>query len=593
MSVTPRGMSVQEAYKEYRSGNFRVNRRYQRKLVWTVAEKEALIDSIVRGYPIPLILLAFTARPDGSRSFEILDGMQRLNAVFGFIENQFGLAGKFFDVEQLARAKQLAASGEFVARTDTASLLTAPQCANLLDYTFAVTEFPASNENAVNEVFGRINSYGHRLSDQEKRQAGVVSLFASTVREIATEIRGDVSQDHLDLALMPSISVDMSGEAPAYSVKADNTFWCKQGVLRRAQLRDSEDEQMIADLAITVLGGLAFPFSGGLLDRYYEPGTEEYAGIEKALAAYGVTKLKSDLIGTLSVLRETIEAVDASPGALRKYVHTESAGNPIKTAFYAVYNAFFQLCAVQKKSPGDEVAIMDAMKDLHKKLHIAAGQTRSEPRQQNIDVTIGLIQKFFVDKEPAALEHGGGSAIPFENALRRSRIETAAYECKQGLHRLDATRVEEPELLERIVETVCGIANIGPDSNGALFIGVADTKKDSDRISQLDAVQAAELSSRFVVGVDREVALRATTLEKYKKRIVDHIANSALSDELKASVLSRIDCITYRGKSVVCIWIPSQRQYSSVGDTVFVRSGSSTIEPKGARALNAVFERFK
>ena len=108
MSVTPRGMSVQEAYKEYRSGNFRVNRRYQRKLVWTVTEKEALIDSIVRGYPIPLILLAFTARSDGTRSFEILDGMQRLNAVFGFIENQFGLAGKYFDVEQLARAKQLA-----------------------------------------------------------------------------------------------------------------------------------------------------------------------------------------------------------------------------------------------------------------------------------------------------------------------------------------------------------------------------------------------------------------------------------------------------------------------------------------------------
>ena len=50
MSVTPRGMSVQEAYNQFRSGNFRVNRRYQRKLVWSVQEKSALIDSLLKTY---------------------------------------------------------------------------------------------------------------------------------------------------------------------------------------------------------------------------------------------------------------------------------------------------------------------------------------------------------------------------------------------------------------------------------------------------------------------------------------------------------------------------------------------------------------
>jgi hypothetical protein len=198
MSVTPRGMSVQEAYKEYRAGNFKVNRRYQRKLVWTTEEKRALIDSVLHGYPIPLILLAVTTLQNGTKTFEILDGMQRLNALFGFIENSFDLKESYFDVEQLARAKQLAANKEFVAVTDTAKLISPKECANFLDYTLAVTEFPAINEDAVNEVFGRINSYGRRLSDQEKRQAGVVSAFANVVREIATEMRGDVSQDSVN-----------------------------------------------------------------------------------------------------------------------------------------------------------------------------------------------------------------------------------------------------------------------------------------------------------------------------------------------------------------------------------------------------------
>ena len=88
MSLIPSGLSVQEAYRRYRNGQLIVNRRYQRKLVWTTREKQMLIDSILHEYPIPLILFAETQTSQGS-SYEILDGMQRLNAIFGFIENEF------------------------------------------------------------------------------------------------------------------------------------------------------------------------------------------------------------------------------------------------------------------------------------------------------------------------------------------------------------------------------------------------------------------------------------------------------------------------------------------------------------------------
>jgi hypothetical protein len=67
MSLTPRGMSIQEAYRLFRDDSFIVNRKYQRKLVWTVEEKEFLVDSILNGLPIPLILLAQI----GDKKFEI------------------------------------------------------------------------------------------------------------------------------------------------------------------------------------------------------------------------------------------------------------------------------------------------------------------------------------------------------------------------------------------------------------------------------------------------------------------------------------------------------------------------------------------
>ncbi len=82
-------MSVQEGYRLYREQAVFVNRRYQRKLVWTESEKARLIESILSGFPIPLILLAERPRTEGAGKYEIIDGVQRLNAIFSFIENAF------------------------------------------------------------------------------------------------------------------------------------------------------------------------------------------------------------------------------------------------------------------------------------------------------------------------------------------------------------------------------------------------------------------------------------------------------------------------------------------------------------------------
>ncbi len=99
MSITPKGISILELYRLYRENNLIVNRRYQRKLVWTKSEKASLIESILLKYPIPLILFG-KFKKDGRDMYEIIDGMQRLNSIFGFIENQFSIHGNFFDVKK-------------------------------------------------------------------------------------------------------------------------------------------------------------------------------------------------------------------------------------------------------------------------------------------------------------------------------------------------------------------------------------------------------------------------------------------------------------------------------------------------------------
>ena len=88
-----RSEPVQRIYNFYRSGYFFVNRRYQRKLIWTLEEKQAFLDSILKGYPVPIFLLAQTT-VNSNQVFEIIDGMQRLNAIVSFIEGEYNYDDK-------------------------------------------------------------------------------------------------------------------------------------------------------------------------------------------------------------------------------------------------------------------------------------------------------------------------------------------------------------------------------------------------------------------------------------------------------------------------------------------------------------------
>ena len=258
MSITPRGMSIQEAYRLYRDDKLEVNRKYQRKLVWTVEEKQSLIDSILKNFPIPLILLA---EEKGANKYEILDGMQRLNAIFTYIENAFECEGNYFDVKEFSRANQAREAGFFAKVSKTVTLLKPELCADFLDYQLAVTIYPVEVDSQVVEVFGRINSGGRQLSWQEKRQAGMVDSFSNLVRILSSEIRGDASREKLPLVEMPEISIDSKRLDLGYELKAEEIFWCRQGILWVKQLRDSEDEEMIADIVSSiVLGGVQTRF---------------------------------------------------------------------------------------------------------------------------------------------------------------------------------------------------------------------------------------------------------------------------------------------------------------------------------------------
>ena len=586
MSITPRGMSVQEAYRLYRDDKLIVNRKYQRKLVWTTEEKQNLIDSLIQDYPIPLILLA-DASEGAVQIFEIMDGMQRLNAIFSFIENAFPVNGKYFDVNEFARARQAAEAGSFTAINPEADELFEQEiCADILDYQLAVTTFPIESDQQITDVFGRINSGGKQLSAQEKRQAGMTDTFSMAIRKIASEIRGDSSKDKLSLSEMPEISIDSIRTDQGYALKAEDIFWCRQGILWTKHLRDSEDEEMLVDICASIVLGEPIARSKELFDKIYDEDDGEYEKVRREFNKYGQDRLIEEVKVTLSVLNEIIDGYSLEPNALRSVVNPKSA-NPIKGSFYAIFMALHHLVIVEEKTPDSYQDIMGALGGLHKKMISSAKFSTTRDRIKNRDTTIGLIQRYFVKKDPPMLRHGAGLALDLENSLRRSRIETSRYECKQGFVDLSTQRSFDNNLPQKIIETICGIANVGPDADGFVFIGVADNEADSKRVAQLDGITPVKISTRYVVGLERERKILGYDEEQYLEKIMSYIRKSQLSEPLKSQVLSQTDYVEYKGLSVLRLRIPAQSELSFVDDDVYIRENSSTVVATGKKLLAA------
>ncbi len=577
MSIAPRGTSIQEAYTWYRDGRLLVNRRYQRKLVWTVEEKQKLIDSILLGYPLPLILLA-----EANSHYEIIDGMQRLNAIFTFIETNYPIEGNYFDLNEFLTAKLESEKGSFNPLQENCqkiSTITRENCAKLMNYQLAITIFSAHDENSINEVFSRINSSGRQLSSQEKRQAGVVSSFSDLVRDLSSEIRGDVSYDTLKLYEMPVISIDTRMENHGYQISAEKTFWCHHGILSTKQLRQSDDEDMIADISASILlTPDLFAKSKEKLDDLYSETTDS-ENIKKKLQEYGNEKLKKEITGLFSIIDGTVKKQNKTPGILRRtMMRTGSTVSSIKSPFYSLFMAFYELVVKESKYPDPEKVdeVLESLNGVNDKLDRTTHHATVEQRKKNIGVIKGLIQSYFTEKEPTQILHGPRLRIDFENSLRRSKIETSHYEFKQGFLKLDSSRDFDRDLIKKLAETACAMANIGPDRGSYIHIGVADREEHSNKIKEMDSIIPEEINGFHVVGIDREAKLQKKTVEKYVDFFVSEFKKTELSEHLKSSILQNIDIIKYQEFSVIRLKIELQSRVSYVGNKCFIREHSHT-----------------
>jgi len=103
MKATPDVKTIKDLLDLRRENMLYANPEYQRGVVWTPAQQKRLVDSVLRGYPIPLIYLHHIKRTVAgitNENFEVIDGQQRINALFQYSEGAFKLFDPIKDEEE-------------------------------------------------------------------------------------------------------------------------------------------------------------------------------------------------------------------------------------------------------------------------------------------------------------------------------------------------------------------------------------------------------------------------------------------------------------------------------------------------------------
>lgn len=240
----------------YDDGQLQISAEFQRNAIWSRPAKSFLIDTILTGLPIPVLYFQKTLSAQTNRvEYTVVDGQQRLNAVFQFMENRFSITES--DPKSPWHRKRW--------RT-----LSESERIQILSYDFVVQEIVGYSGQTIRDMFRRMNRYVVALNPQELRHAAEDGAFKRLVEEIG-----------------------------AWS------FWTDHRVVTKQAANRMKNDELVAEILILLNEGPQDKKES--VSLYYDSFREEFEP-----AAH----LKAELLRVLTVIETALPNLKSSP--LRK-----------------------------------------------------------------------------------------------------------------------------------------------------------------------------------------------------------------------------------------------------------------------------------
>ncbi len=192
MKTEPETWTIKELLQDHDQAILKPNPEYQRGAVWRLPQQQMLIDSLLRGFHLPIFYfhrIDETTRHGSNTRFEILDGQQRVNAIARFRRGGFALLDPQAPKSRFPR--HLRSTNCRWAQLSYDRLEPELQ-ERFLDSPLSIAVISEADTNEARDLFVRLQS-GSDLKPQERRDA-LPGEIGAAVAELAGRL--DVAGGH-------------------------------------------------------------------------------------------------------------------------------------------------------------------------------------------------------------------------------------------------------------------------------------------------------------------------------------------------------------------------------------------------------------
>ena len=242
--------SVSWFNKTHQARELELTPPFQRNPVWTDPQKSYLIDTILRGYPIPELYMQEYSSAEGRERHVVVDGQQRIRACLEFIEGRFVLSETDTEAWRNLSFDDLSES----------------QKKTVFGYNFQIRLLPEMPEVELRVIFSRLNRNVVALNSQELRHATYWGPFIKSMERIA-----------------------------------DDDVWTECGVFTPNDVRRMLDVEYVSELAIALIHGAQNKKDS--LEKWYaayEVTFEDQAAVEGVFQ-----QVTGEIVQMLPMLRDT------------------------------------------------------------------------------------------------------------------------------------------------------------------------------------------------------------------------------------------------------------------------------------------------
>ena len=165
-NVSPNNLRIVDIYSKYKKNEIVTRPYYQRRLVWTSADKEFFIETILKGYPFPEVYFCQgKVNTDTLTATDfVVDGQQRIMTIIAYIEGALQLKHIPFFNDLPQESKE-----------------------QFLNYRVVIRNLGNLNDAEIKEIFNRLNKTDYTLNSTELLYAQYQGEFISTGKKIANE----------------------------------------------------------------------------------------------------------------------------------------------------------------------------------------------------------------------------------------------------------------------------------------------------------------------------------------------------------------------------------------------------------------------